>query len=241
MIDIHNHSLYGIDDGSPDIEESIHIIKKQYELGFNKVILTPHYILGSKYCSDNEEKVKLMNLLYEELNKNEIPVQLYLGNEIFINNEINEYILDNKICSINDSKYILVEFSLYNILNNIDDLLYDLVLQGYKVIIAHPERYTFLQENYELIDKIKDENIYFQCNYSSIVGKYGKKAQKLMIYLLKNNLVSFLGTDVHRSKSSVITDFNKAKKKIIKLIGQERFDLLSNDNIESVLNNREIK
>ena len=241
MIDIHNHALYSIDDGSSSIEESINIIKKLHELGFNKIVLTPHYIPGSEYNKDNLDKVDKILEIKNELKNNNIPVLIYPGNEIFINNEIEQNIDNKVINTINNSKYLLIEFSLYNILNNIEDILYELTIKGYKIIIAHPERYTYYQDNYKLIDNLlENNNIYLQCNYNSIIGKYGNKAKKLMKYLLKNNLVTFLGTDCHKQKSNILETFPKCKKKIIKIIGEEQFTKLSTTNIEKVLLDKEI-
>ena len=242
MIDIHNHSLYSIDDGSSSIEESIRIIKQLSNLGFKKLVLTPHYIEGSKYNCNNSDKLLLLNNLNIELKKNQIPIKLYLGNETFINKDIHNLVSNQEVFTINNTRYILIEFSLTNLLNDIEDILYDLSLYGYKIIIAHPERYSFFQDDYKLVHKLKEStNILYQCNYNSIVGKYGHRAKKLMKYLLKNNLVTFLGTDVHKDRSSVLKDFEKSKKKIIKLIGEKEFNKLSDTNIELVLNNEEIE
>ena len=137
--------------------------------------------------------------------------------------------------------FLLIETSYILLCSLVNNILYDLTLLNYKIILAHPERYTFFQKDYHLIDKIlENPNIYLQCNYNSIVGKYGKESKKLMKYLLKNNLVTFLGTDTHKANSSIFTEFEKSKKKIIKLIGEDNFNKLSNTNIEKVLNNEEI-
>ena len=107
MIDTHNHILFDIDDGCRNIEESIILLKQMEELGFRKIILTPHYIKGTKYTINNLEKEYKLNLLKEKLKENKINIELYLGNEIFITDNIVELLQNGEVSSINSGRYIL--------------------------------------------------------------------------------------------------------------------------------------
>lgn len=232
MTDIHSHILFGVDDGSSSIEESIELLKKMSSVGFNKVILTPHYIESSDYTAENKEKLEKLEILKKEVKKNNIDIKIYLGNEIFINKELVNYIEDNKIYSLNNSKYILVELPFHNQILNIEDIMYEIKYKGYIPIIAHPERYTYFQEDYTLVENLKNEGILFQSNYSSILGYFGKSAQKLMKKMLKDKYIDYLGTDIHHiQKTYVIDNFNKIEKKIKKITGEEYYlEILSNCN-----------
>ena len=97
---------------------------------------------------------------------------------------------------------------------NLEDIIYEINLKGYIPIIAHPERYKYFQNDYKKLDELILDGVLFQCNYGSIIGKYGKEAKKLFKYMLSNDLVTFLSTDVHRSDSEII---NLLKKKIFLL------------------------
>lgn len=231
MTDIHSHILFDVDDGAKSQEESIEILKKMAEKGFKNIILTPHYINGSEYCSNNEEKLTKLNILKDELAKQNININIYLGNEIFINDSIEKLIKENEIYSLNNSKYILVELPFHNQIVNLEDMIYELKIKGFIPIIAHPERYTYLQKNYKEVDRLKEEGFLFQGNYASILGYYGKESQKLLKYMLKKQYIDYLGTDIHRiNKTYVLDNFEKIEKKIIKITKHEYYDEIKENN-----------
>ena len=133
-IDIHNHILYGIDDGSKSLEESIEILKQHKEMGFKDIVVTPHYIENSNYVTNNKEKEKLLNTL-----KNNVKgINLYLGNEVFINNNLEKLLKENEISTINNSRYLLIEFPMNQKLKTITDTIYELKIKGIIPVIAHP-------------------------------------------------------------------------------------------------------
>ena len=241
MIDIHSHIIYDIDDGCSNIEESVNVVKKLKTLGFDNIILTPHYIKASEYTIENKEKKDKYNLLKEELIKNNINVKLYLGNEIYMNDEIDELVLNKKVYTMNKSRYILIEFSLYNEIKNIEDYLYELKLKGYIPVIAHPERYSYFQKDYNKVNELYESGVLFQCNYASIIGTYGKDAMKLVTYLLKNKMVSFMGTDIHKEKSSFYDNFNKIIKKIKSLVDDSYFNDITHNNAIKIINDEIIE
>ncbi len=240
MIDMHNHILYGIDDGCKTIEESIETIKNMKKIGFNSIVLTPHYIEDSSFKANNNLKLQRLEILKEELLKNNIDVNLFLGNEIFINESINELIINKEIRSINNTRYILIELPFNNQILNLDDYLYELKLKGYKIIIAHPERYTYFKDNYEEARKLYDSGVLFQVNYGSIIGQYGSSSLKLVKKLLKDDMVDFISTDIHKPSSSLFDKFDDIKHKIIKIIGEDKFKNISYNNILKVINDEDI-
>ena len=240
MIDMHNHILYGIDDGCKTIEESIETIKNMKKIGFNSIVLTPHYIEDSSFKANNNLKLQRLEILKEELLKNNIDVNLFLGNEIFINESINELIINKEIRSINNTRYILIELPFNNQILNLDDYLYELKLKGYKIIIAHPERYTYFKDNYKEARKLYDSGVLFQVNYGSIIGQYGSSSLKLVKKLLKDDMVDFISTDIHKPSSSLFDKFDDIKHKIIKIIGEDKFKVISYNNILKVINDEDI-
>lgn len=224
MIDIHNHILFGIDDGCKNIEESIILLKQMQKIGFNKIVLTPHYIKGTTLVSNNLEKGYKLELLKEKLKENNINIELYLGNEIFITDNIVELLKSGDVSSINNSRYVLVELPFESEIIGLEDILYELKYNGLIPIIAHPERYIYFQDDISKITKLREEGVLFQVNYSSILGLYGRKAKKTIKNLLKNDYVDFFGTDIHNiRKTSVLDNFEKIEKKIIRIIGSEKY------------------
>ena len=210
------------------------------KIGFNSIVLTPHYIEDSSFKANNNLKLQKLEILKEELLKNNIDVNLFLGNEIFINESINELIINKEIRSINNTRYILIELPFNNQILNLDDYLYELKLKGYKIIIAHPERYTYFKDNYEEARKLYDSGVLFQVNYGSIIGQYGSSSLKLVKKLLKDDMVDFISTDIHKPSSSLFDKFDDIKHKIIKIIGEDKFKDISYNNILKVINDEDI-
>ena len=194
MIDFHSHILPEIDDGSRNLEQSISMINEAKEVGFTKIISTSHYMENYYEC-DVEKRKQLIKQLQGEVQ----DIKLYLGNEIYITNNIIELLKNGKASSINNTRYVLFEFPLITTKPmNDKEVIYRLVENGYIPIIAHPERYPFIQENPEYLFELEDMGALFQANYGSIIGMYGLKAKRTLKILLRNNLISFFGSDIHR-------------------------------------------
>ena len=224
MTDIHSHIIYGVDDGSKSIEESLEILEKMKDVGFTDVICTPHFIEDTEYSSENKEKLVKLDALKDAIEYTNLGINVYLGNEGFINDNVVENIKGGKIYPLNNTKYVLIEFPLHNKLMNINDVLFEITHQGYIPIIAHPERYDAFKKDYKLVKALKEDGYLFQCNYSSILGNYGSEAKKLFKRLLKDHYVDYLGTDIHHSTRTFTLDhFPKILKKITKYAGEDYF------------------
>ena len=235
MIDFHSHILPGIDDGSRNLEQSISMVNEAKEAGFTKIISTSHYMENYYECNEIKRKQ-----LLEQVQKNVQGIELYLGNEIYITNNMIELLHNGQASSINGTKYVLFEFPLINTKSmNDKEVIYRLVENGYIPIIAHPERYPFIQEKPDYLLELEGMGALFQANYGSIIGMYGLKAKKTLKILLKNNLISFLGSDVHRPEQ-VYNKMPKIIKKFKKIISNEQFEELTEINPEKVLKNENI-
>lgn len=230
MIDLHLHILPGIDDGSGSIEESVKMARKLAGLGFNGVFCTSHYIADSPQVADNQTKNRLREQLQTELDKAGIKLKLMPGNEIYIDPKMVDYLVKGKASCLggelnNRSKHqhVLFELPFYAEVSYLRDIIFELKAKGLVPVLAHPERYLFIQKKKEVIFEIVKLGVKLQSNYGSIVGQYGGKAKKIMKFLLKNRLVSYLGTDIHRAEGSLFLEFEKAEKKIIKIIGETEY------------------
>ena len=133
MIDIHSHLLPGVDDGFKAIEGSLEQLKQAQEEGVTDIVLTPHYVLNSEFESSYAQNKKIFSLLEKEKNKLDINVNLYLSNEIYINDNIEKLVKTKKVNPINN-KYLLIELPLNNNLLNAENIIFDLISKGYKVI-----------------------------------------------------------------------------------------------------------
>jgi len=141
MKDIHCHILFGIYDGSYNLEESIKIIEKAINNGYTDLLLTPHYRQIQNYTADNKKKKKYFDCLLEEVEKRNLKVNIYLGNEITLDDDFFYYLKTNQILSLNDSRYLLIELPFFKKFPNLKSIVKDIMDLGYVIIIAHPERY----------------------------------------------------------------------------------------------------
>ena len=237
MIDFHSHILSKTDDGARDLLESIQCLHEARNAGFSGIICTPHYLQGFYECDYKNIEKKIKKLKYS---MEDIDIKLYHANEIYVHEDISGLIKNKKVSTINDSRYLLIEFPLTDTqLFNSMDIIKKLVEDGYIPIVAHPERYPYVQKNLNFAKELIKNGALLQCNYSSIDGFYGIPAKKTMIKLLKKNMVSFLGTDNHRRKS-IYKNMNIYVSKILKYISDEKFEDLSKNNAMRVLIDLEI-
>ena len=234
MKDIHNHLIVGIDDGSKSYEDSIRILKYMEDMGYTDICLTPHYVYESKYDVNNKGKTKLLKELKRECEKNNININLYLGNEIFITDNIEELIKKGDIAPLNNSKYLLLELSVFQEYPNTKLIIYNLIQEGYKVILAHPERYTYFDKSLTYVKELKEMGVLMQCNYLSLFGRYGKSAKDLCERILKNGLADFLATDIHHDEDLHPKELRKKIKKFVKT--DEEVENLLTNNFDKILN-----
>ncbi|MBR0480015.1 hypothetical protein IJJ49_01995 [Candidatus Saccharibacteria bacterium] len=236
MIDIHTHILPGVDDGAENFYESIEIVKYLARQGVTDIIATPHYVNETEYTSERAENLRLFDALKRELAAAGVKTRIFLGSEIYIDPEILELIKTEKISPLAESKYLLVELPLSGNFPNYEDYFNDLILRGYKVILAHPERYETVQKNYEIIKDLREKGVLFQSNFGSILGKYGREAKKTVKKLAKDKLIFTFGSDTHRaSRRDYIT---LARKKLLKYYSERELNYILTTNPGKILENK---
>ena len=196
FIDMHCHILSGLDDGSRDMKQTIRMMRIAYEDGIRKIIATPHYHIGraiaeKEKCEQAVEEVKKM------LEKESIPIEIYLGAEIYYFAETVENIESGKINTMNDSRYLLVEFDPDVEYSRIRDAVNNLTMNGYIPIVAHIERYMCMVADWKKCIELINMGALIQVNAMSVIGEYGREAQKYIRKIIKKRLVHFVATDAH--------------------------------------------
>ncbi|WP_303317663.1 CpsB/CapC family capsule biosynthesis tyrosine phosphatase [Flavivirga abyssicola] len=192
FVDIHNHILPGIDDGAKNVEESLCLIRKMTALGIKQFIPTPH-IMQDFYPNTEETIGNAYHVLLEALDT-----------EITLNPAA-EYMLDSHFESLLETghlftlkgKYLLIEMSYFQAPINLEDLIFKIKTQGYTPVLAHPERYSFYHNNLEHYERLKQLGCFFQLNLLSLSNHYGKSVEKTADYLIEEQLIDFVGTDIH--------------------------------------------
>lgn len=196
--DMHSHLIPGIDDGSPDMATSLRLIRGLSELGFTKLITTPH-IMWDMYKNSREKILQKLELLKEAVKKENIPVEIHAAAEYFLDDHVSGLLKNNEPLLTVSGNLVLAEFSLAYQPHGIKDILFEMQMQGYQPVIAHPERYIYLQQNKQFYDELRDIGCLFQLNLLSLTGNYGKSVNELAQYLIKNEFYCLVGTDLHHA------------------------------------------
>lgn len=213
MIDIHTHVLPFVDDGSETLESSIDMIKTAVAHGVTDMILTPHF--RAPFLMAKEKLQENFSAFKEEVKSRGIDVNLYLGQEIRITDKFNELFQKEKVITINGSKFVLVEFS-FGRPKDIAEIVYELVRLGYIPIVAHLERYFYVDVSTAL--DIKRAGGLIQVNSSSIIGKNGFKIKRKVKRFFLRGLVDFVASDIHENRKYYMEN---AYKKIAKKFGED--------------------
>ena len=202
LFDIHCHILPGVDDGSDSIEESLAMLKKEYEDGVQNVILTPHY--RRRMFETPAEKILMK---YEELQgraKQILPeINLYLGAEIHSNLEMIEALQKREQLAMAGSLFVLIEFSEGDEKDYIRERCYNLKAHGYDPIVAHVERYQAVLGNLDFVNELRELGALIQVNANSIIGKDGFRVKRFCKHLMQERMLDFVGSDGHGIKERV--------------------------------------
>ncbi|RYY57837.1 MAG: hypothetical protein EOO09_01010 [Chitinophagaceae bacterium] len=197
-IDMHSHILPGIDDGSPDLDTSLQLIRGLQELGYKKLIATPH-VLWDMFRNTPDTIREKLDLVRKAVQKEGIDIEIDAAAEYFLDEHVNELLAKKeRLLTISGNK-VLFEFSMAYPPFNVKDTLFEMQMQGYEPVFVHPERYSYLLRNKEFYDEMKEIGCTFQLNILSLSGQYGKGVTELSHHLLKKDYYDLLGTDLHHS------------------------------------------
>lgn len=238
MIDMHCHIIPQVDDGSRSITQTFEMAKRASELGYTGIFATSHYIEHSNE-TNKKDLINSIDVINKMLKEKNINITLYQGNEAYFTPDLLELYKQDKICTLGNSRYILMEFPMTGLAFNMEQVVFSLINYGYIPIIAHPERYEFVDKDYKKLIPLINEGALLQGNIGSIMGVYGNSAKKNLIKLLKKNMISFFGTDSH-NEYKIYDVYDKAVKKLEKVVGKEKMYKLLEENPKSVLENKDI-
>lgn len=198
MVDIHCHILPGLDDGSDNIEESVRMARLAADGGTSAIIVTPHSnIPGSVsnyYDSQYSEK---FDTLKKRIREENISLELYMGHEIFASGDVVGMIKSQKLLTLNNSDYPLIEFAFDQHSDSVYRKLGKLIAEGFTPVIAHPERYSFVIEDSEALAKLKKLGCLLQVNKGSLKGSFGKKAYEASQRIIAEELADVIASDAH--------------------------------------------
>ena len=239
MIDMHCHILPAVDDGSNSLEESIEMARIAWNNGIDTIIATPHYIQDAKPFNRNHNS-EVLEVFKKELMINKIGIEILLGNEVYVTPDAVKLLEMGEMATLNDSRYVLMEFPMMDIPLYVESLIYELKLKGFIPVIAHPERNAKIIENPNILHSYISKGALAQTNIPSVLGKYGEDIQETAKILLKHDMVHFLGTDAHTCKARSLKP-EKTLKIIEDMIGKERVYEMAIKNPKLVIEDRDIE
>lgn len=192
MIDLHCHILPYLDDGARNMDETLSMLQIAVQSGIKSMVATPHCEQGRL-----EEVLSVYKRVCKVIKDRQIPLNLYLGMEIFATQDTAELLRQGQLLTLNGSRYPLVEFDFLTNGRDETDILEDLLHEGYRPLIAHPERYLFLQRNPDLMNLWWQMGCLFQINRGSLLGRFGMEAQQLSLAMIDRGFATVVASDGH--------------------------------------------
>jgi protein-tyrosine phosphatase len=195
-VDIHSHLLPAIDDGVKNLEEAEHIILQFRKLGYEKIITTPH-IISDVYRNTPEIIGEKLKTLREHLLDKKIEMVVEAAAEYYLDEVFYRMVEANQPLLTFGKNYLLFETNFLTQPLVLNEFIFLATTRGYKLILAHPERYLYLQQDFQKTQELLDRGVLFQMNISSITGYYSKPVQQMAFKLIDRGWVHWLGSDCH--------------------------------------------
>ncbi len=203
-VDVHSHLLPGIDDGVGSFEESIEILQLMKRLGYRKVITTPH-VMTEYYPNNREIIMDKLQGLQEAMKEVELEMVVEAAAEYYLDESFMALLDTPEKLMVFGKNYLLFETSFINEPVFLKEAVFKINSLGLQPVMAHPERYLYIQSNFKLLEQLAERNLLFQCNINAITGYYSAAAKKVTKQMIKKSMVSFLGSDCHNMKHAIVT------------------------------------
>jgi protein-tyrosine phosphatase len=205
MIDIHCHILFGVDDGAKTEEDTIEMLRIAHQDGLKKIVATSHCLPGLRYDNEKATLKPVFDRCVQLIKENQFDLELIFGSELMATPLSLEWLKEDRIPTINATKWLLLELPWHstNMFELDPDLYLKTVLElGYKVMIAHPERYPTVQQEYALMEKWRQMGCCFQVNRTSFTDDHDLTVRELAWKILKDGYCDIIASDAHRHHGS---------------------------------------
>lgn len=191
-VDMHSHLIPGVDDGARDVADSIQLINGLKELGFAKLYTTPH-TLQDIHPNTHETLKNAHGLLTGQLPEG---ITLDLSSEYYMDEQFHKQVTEGTVMPLPGNR-LLIEFSQISKPHDLEEVIFDLGIKGYQIILAHPERYLFFHKQFNYFTRLKEMGIELQVNALSLTDHYGKNIRSIAEKLIEKDMIDFIGTDIH--------------------------------------------
>ena len=198
LVDIHSHLIPGIDDGVKTTFEAVKLIREFEQMGYKKLVITPH-IMSHRYKNSSDTILEKLEFLKDAVTEYEIEMELEAASEYYLDDYFLTLLKKRDILTFNGN-HLLFEMSYTRAPTDLMDIIFEMEQADYQPILAHPERYIFLHDSFEEYEALKDYGVLFQVNINSLAGYYNKGVQKIAHQLVEKGMVDFLGSDTHKPR-----------------------------------------
>ncbi len=238
QIDIHSHLLPHVDHGAESEDEAFSMISQMAEMGYRHLVLTPH--CRQSLFTYNPKSIKtVFQQVKKRVATEGLDINLSLGAEYFFGHYLNQMLADRDMFFLDqEQRCFLLELPVLMFPPTLPDWIFKAKVKGFKLVIAHPERYEFVIKNPLRVTQLLDLGVYLQMNLGSCLGLYGRKVKKTALTLLGNGLVQLMGSDLH--SPSELKTIRKGIKKIVKKFGREYISTLCSLNPGRLLAGEEL-
>ncbi len=214
--DMHSHLIPGIDDGSPDMKTSVSLVKEMRDLGYKKLITTPH--ISSDIYKNNTEIIQDgLKKLKQQLAEEDIDMNIEATAEYLLDDGFEKLMEDDQLQTFGNN-YVLVELPYFHVPPNIYELTFEMQIKGYRIMLAHPERYLYWHNDFKKFEELKNRGIYFQLNMISLTGHYSGEVKKLAERMIDEGMIDFLGSDLHNHHYLQILKKTRYEPYLLKVI-----------------------
>ncbi|MDB5280378.1 MAG: hypothetical protein JWR61_5333 [Ferruginibacter sp.] len=224
--DIHSHILPGIDDGSPDIDTSLQLVRGIYELGIRETVATPH-VICDLYRNTPDTIHNALAQLTAACARNSMDIKITAAAEYMLDDYFVQLLKGPAPLLTIYNNIILTEQPFASPSPNVHRIAFEIVTSGYRPIMAHPERYHFYHDDYSAYGTLKDIGFLLQVNLLSLTGYYGKPVAKAARYLVENNLADLVGTDMHHTRHLDMLKDKKNLQTLNELLGKKKWNNLA--------------
>lgn len=239
MIDLHSHLLPNIDDGSKSLRASLRMANEAVENGIEAALMTPHHMNGH-YINHKADVIQLTSQFQDQLDKENIPLQVFPSQEVRINGGLLEALDNDDILFADDSnRYLLLEFPDDDVPTYSEDMIFKIMQRGISIQIAHPERNTKIMSDPDILYSLIEKGAIAQVTASSYVGSFGKKVQKFGESIIEHNLAHVFVSDAHDLPNRDY-EMRQALDKLRSHLGQE-YQQLFEKNAEAILDGNNVE